>query len=285
MKAEEKNRIRESVRAYVAKYPSQNKAAGSLKGTSAGTLSAILNGHDELISDDMWRNLAAQVGNQVADGGWKIVKTGAFQDIQFAMEDAKAWKNVTWVTGEAGSGKTTAARLYTQEHREVFYILCSEDMHKSDFVRELARVVGLRTEGYTIREMWQRILSDLVQMDAPLVVFDEADKLTEAVFHYFISMYNNLEDRCGIVFLSTDYIEKRIENGLRCKKAGYKEIYSRIGRKYFTLDPATPNDVYAICQANGLTDERGIGNVQQDAQTCGFDFRRVKKSIRRELRG
>ncbi len=284
MKAEEKERIRESLRAYVARYPSQNKAAGSLKGTSAGTVSSILNGRYENISDDMWRNLAAQVGTQPV-GGWQIVETGAFLDIRFALEDAKAWKNVTWVTGEAGCGKTTAARLYAQEQREVFYIQCSEDMHKSDFVRELARVVGLRTEGLTIREMWHRILSDLVQMSSPLVVFDEADKLTEAVFHYFISLYNNLEDRCGVVFLSTDYIEKRIESGLRNKKAGYKEIYSRIGRKYFTLDPATDGDVYAICQANGLVDEKGIGHVLDDARKCDYDLRRVKKSVRRELRG
>ena len=33
----EKNAISESLRAYVAKYPSQTKAAGSLKGVSVGT--------------------------------------------------------------------------------------------------------------------------------------------------------------------------------------------------------------------------------------------------------
>ena len=39
----EKNAISESLRAYVAKYPSQTKAAGSLKGVSVGTVSNILN--------------------------------------------------------------------------------------------------------------------------------------------------------------------------------------------------------------------------------------------------
>ena len=285
MKKTEKDKIRESLRAYVARYPSQNKAVGSLTGTSAGTVSSILNGKDELVSDDMWRRIAAQVGTLQGAGGWQVVETGALLDIRYALEDAKAWKNVTWVTGEAGSGKTTAARLYAQEQREVFYVQCSEDMHKSDFVRELARVVGLRLEGMTLREMWQHILSDLSQMASPLVIFDEADKLTEAVFHYFISLYNNLEDRCGVVFLSTDYIEKRIEQGLRCKKAGYKEIYSRIGRKYYRLDEATDADVLLICQANGLRDERGVERVILDARQSHYDLRRVRKSVRRELRG
>ena len=55
-------------------------------------------------------------------------------------------------------------------------------------------------------------------------------------------MYNKLEDKCGIVFMSTDYIKRRIERGLRYQKPGYKEFYSRIGRKYFELEETTAND-------------------------------------------
>ena len=40
--------------------------------------------------------------------------------------------------------------------------------------------------------------------------------------HYFISLYNKLEEKCGVVFLSTDYIVKRISNGLKYQKPGYK---------------------------------------------------------------
>ena len=57
----EKDAISESLRAYVAKYPSQTKAAGSLKGVSVGTVSNILNGRYENISDEMFRNVASQV--------------------------------------------------------------------------------------------------------------------------------------------------------------------------------------------------------------------------------
>ena len=35
----QKDAIREALRAYVAKYPSQNKAAGRLKNTSVGKIS------------------------------------------------------------------------------------------------------------------------------------------------------------------------------------------------------------------------------------------------------
>jgi len=284
MEQKQKEQIAERLRAYVAKYPSQNKAVGSLKGTSAGTVSSILNGKWELISDEMWRKVGEQVAGAGQEDGWQIVETGAYQEITYAMQDAKMYRNVTWIVGEAGCGKTTTARLFADDHRETFYLQCSEDMHKGEFVREIARLVGIRGEGMTVRELWTAILNDLIQMEAPLMIFDEADKLTESVFHYFISLCNKLEDKCGVVFMSTDYIRKRIENGLRWKKPGYKEFYSRIGRKYFELDDTTVNDVYAICTTNGLHDRKDIDEVIKDAEACDFDLRRVKKSIHRVKR-
>ena len=281
---QEKELIAQQLKQYVAKYPSQNKAVGSLKGTSAGTVSNILNGKWENIGEEMWRKVASQVSTVGSDEGWRIVETGAYQEITYALDDAQLWKNVTWIVGEAGCGKTTTAKIYAEEHKEVFYLQCSEDLHKGEFVREIARLIGIREGACSVRSLWNEILRNLIQMDSPLLVFDEADKLTESVFHYFISLYNKVEDKCGVVFMSTDYIKKRVENGLRWQKPGYKEFYSRIGRKYFELEDTTINDVYAICTANGLTERADIDQVIKEAESCDFDLRRVKKSIHKVKR-
>lgn len=279
----EKDQIRENLRVYTARYASQNKASGSLKSVSVAVISKVLNGKYDNISDEMWRNIASQVA-RVKETGWQIVETPAYQEIQYVLDDAQRWRNVTWVVGEAGCGKTTTAHLYTDKNRDVFYILCSEDMKKGDFVREIAQKAGIRTEGHNIREVWNLILDDIIQMERPLLIFDEADKLTEPVFHYFISMYNKLEDKCGIVFMSTDYIKRRIERGLRYQKPGYKEFYSRIGRKYFELEETTANDVYSICVANGVQDKKKIEEIIRDTEGCDFDLRRVKKAVHRTKR-
>lgn len=276
----EKSQIQECLKQYVSKYPSQNKAAQSLTGISSATLSTLLQGKWENISDDMWRNLSSQLGT-MSSNDWQVVETKAFQEMALVMKDAQAVKNVTWIVGEAGCGKTTTARLYATENSEVFYILCSEDMKKSDFIREIARRIGQRTEGYSIRELLDRIIDDLIQMQAPLLLFDEADKLPERVFHYFIDLYNRLEDKCGIVFFSTSYIKRRMTMGLRYNKCGYNEIHSRIGRKFYELEPTAPHDVYAVCMANGVTDKSRISEVVKDAEAYDFDLRRVKKNIHR----
>lgn len=63
----EKGQIQEYLRQYVSKYPSQNKAAQSLMGTSSATVSSILQGKWENISDDMWRNPRFTVGHRGRD--------------------------------------------------------------------------------------------------------------------------------------------------------------------------------------------------------------------------
>ena len=283
MTLEQKQAIRESLRQYVARFPSQNKAAQSLTGASSATVSTILSGRWNLISDEMWRTVASQV-SACSPSEWQVVETTALREMQFAMEDAQAWRNVTWVVGEAGCGKTTAARLFAEGHNGAFYVLCSEDMKKADFIREVARKIGLRTDGYSLRETLDRIIDELIQTAAPVLLFDEADKLTDRVFHYFIDLYNRLEDRCGIVFFSTSYIKRRMSMGLRYNKCGYNEIHSRIGRKFFEVERTSPQDVYAVCVANGVSDKKRISEVVRDAEAFEFDLRRVRKAVHRVKR-
>lgn len=281
MNKDQKEKIRERLEAYVKRYPSQNKAANSLKGTSAGTISAILNGKWDLIADEMWMKLSSQLD---ASSEWQLCRTAAFDALMFYMQDAKDESNVMWVTGPAGIGKSTAANVFCSGHRDVFMITCSEDMHKSDFIRELASKVGVRATGMTVRETLMTVIDALVKMDRPLLIFDEGDKLTDKVLYYYISLYNALEDKCGMIFLSTNYIQERMRKGLAKGKKGYDEIDSRICRRFVPLDLVDSSEVEAICTANGLLDKAAIRTVKAEAASCGNDLRRVKKSVHKELK-
>ncbi len=274
---EDKNAIRDALSAYCDNYLSRNRAAESLNGVSAATVSTILNSKYTNISDDMFVRIATQIGFSFEH--WALHESETFKDITFVLADAQLYKNVTWVVGDAGCGKTTAAIDYRKKHRNVFYILCSEDMKKSDFVREIAKQVGAPTDGTNLRDMLEYAISMIAFLNNPLLIFDEGDKLTDSVFNYFISIYNRLEGHSGIVFFSTDYIKRRMENGLRYNKKGYKEINSRIGRRFFDLTATTRNDIFAICRANGLTDETEIKKVLKDAEASENDLCRVKRFV------
>lgn len=277
-----KEQVRSALIAYRSNYPTLNRAAESLQGVSSATVSQLCNGKYELISDEMFIRIATQIG--FAFDSWNLHEGKTFKEITFTLSDAQAYKNVTWIVGDAGCGKTTAAIEYRRTHRNVFYILCSEDMRRSDFVREIAKQVGAPTDTTNLRDMLENAISMISFLGNPLLVFDEGDKLTDSVFNYFISIYNRLEGHSGIVFLSTDYIKRRMEAGLRYNKKGYKEINSRIGRRFFDVSPTEQNDIYAICQANNLTDRADIEEVLKDARRSDNDLRRVKRCIHRQKR-
>lgn len=280
MNTEQKNQIRSKLEQYIRRYPSQNKAATSL-GISGATLSAIMNGKYESISDDMWMTLRDKVG---ASTSWQCADTQAFGHLMLYMAAAKVDSSAMWVTGPAGIGKSTAASMYAASNRNVFLLTCSEDMHKSDFVKSLAKLIGVNSVGMTVRETLTTVIETLVTMDHPLLIFDEGDKLTDSVLYYYISLYNGLKDKCGMIFLSTEYMKRRMENGLNRAKKGYDELDSRIGRRFIPLPLIKSNEVATICQINGLEDKSAVATVIKEAAECGNDLRRVRRSIQKEMK-
>ncbi len=258
MTLEDKNNIRARLERYCARYTSQNRAAASLKGVSAGTVSTIINGKFDNISDDMFKKIAAQIaGGRI----WSIAETKQFREITFYLSESQSEKTVGWIVAPAGTGKTKTAEIYTQEHRDVFYLLCARDMSKADFIRELARIMGLNTAGLRVRGILQLIINEATKLNDPLFIFDEADKLNDNVFAYFIDIYNRLRYMVGMVFLSTSHIRKRIDAGLRLDKPGYQEFFSRIGRKFIEVSPVDAHDVASVCMANGVTDKGMIATI------------------------
>lgn len=281
MTTEQKEQIRTRLAEYVKRYPSQNKAANSLKGTSAGTVSSILNGKWDLISDEMWMKVASQLSTS---SEWQLCRTQAFDDLMLFLQDARDESSVMWVTGPAGIGKSTAAETYAKENRNVFVLTCDRSMCNTVFLTELAKTVGIRTAGMNLREKSQAIKKAVVTMEKPLLIFDEADKLKDGVLSNYVDLYNALEDKAGMVFLSTGSVERRILQGVDRGKQGFDELHSRIGRRFVPVSPVSAAEVESICIANGLTGKSAIKTVVSEAHSCGNDLRRVKKSIHKELR-
>jgi hypothetical protein len=265
---------------YCDQYGSRNSAAASLKNVSPSTVSSILNGKWENISDVMWKSVRAQVSPSTGTD-WELVETPTFKDVLFVMRQAQEDRAMIWLTAPAGSGKTATAEYYKAQHKNVIYLLCDEDMKKSSFSIELARAAGMRINTQKpAREKIMQVIDAISEMDSPLLIFDEGDKLSDNLLYYFITIYNHLKNKAGIVFLSTNYMQKRMQNGLNRNWKGYQELDSRIGRKFYEAEEPTANDVYAICKANGVRGEKEINEIVKDASRYEFDLRRVDRKVR-----
>lgn len=278
MTNQDKQQIVTALQEYCNKMNSQNKAAIAL-GVSSAVVSRMLNGEWKLIKDEMWRKVAGGCGYSSAE--WNIVETKDFQTLMVLYKDAQKNGNAMAIIGRAGSGKTMAARQYCKGNKTAFHLCCNEYWNKKMFMQELLSTMGCDWSGYTTADMISAIIKKIKSLNKPLLILDEADKLNDNVLYFFITIYNALEDdlgtlNCGLILQATNYLEKRINRGVKLNRKGYNEVYSRICRRFVPLYGLSDRDITMVCQANGISDNKQIREIIADSER---DLRRVRRSI------
>lgn len=273
MRKLEKQTIVERLIEFCDQKGSQAKAAAALKVSNA-TVSQMINGNWELIKDEMWRTVSNGIGMQ--GGNWATVATGGYKRMTSVLEDAQENSLVMAVIGDAGCGKTQAIEHYVKNHRNAYHLQCAEYWNKKNFLQNLCQQMGMRNTYGTVYDLIEDIVRELEKEDRPLIIVDEADKLSDVVLYFFITFYNRLEDHCGIVLCATGYLKKRIIAGERNERKGFAEIHSRVGRNFIGMPQTTSEDIAAICEANGVDDPNAINTI---CKKSDFDLRRVKRLV------
>jgi DNA transposition AAA+ family ATPase len=258
---------------------SLNDLSAQIGGVSAGYLSQILNSKWEAISDDMWARIGAFVG--YTNETWNLVETRNFKMLSSLIKDSMDFATIYGITGEAGCGKTSTASHIAATTKGVYHVVCEEHLNKTQFLRKILRSMGRSSADMSAVEMLDAIQTHLNSQNGQVLILDEADKLTDNVFIYLVSLANNLEDRCGLIIMATSHLSKRLRHGIEYNKKGYNEIWSRIGRRFLNLEAPSVKDMIAIAKANGITDESQINSIVKDASE---DIRRVKRLVHKHKR-
>ncbi len=269
----EKERILVELERYIDLKGSQNKASKMLD-ISPASLSKIVARQWETISDSMWRLLGAKLG--LGRTTWETVETIGYKKMTAFLDDAKYGCQVLGVVGSAGCGKTKAIKDYEMSNKDVYNISCSEYFSRKVFLGKLYQAMGGSPAGLNTAELVDNITNELKSKEYPLIVLDEADKLKDNVLQFLISLYNALDEQCGIILCATPFLEKRINRGVQNERCGYAEVRSRMGKKFQHLPQPSIEDVALICRANGLEDDNTIRQVYED---CEGDIRRVKRIL------
>lgn len=269
----EKQDIQKLVAAFVYKHESQAKAAKMLK-VSDATLIAIKKGDWDLISDQMWRSIGKQVGLSKREE-WNIIETQGFLEIQNILNDAQETSSMFAFSAQEGGGKDTAVKYYRSQNRNVYVVNCSEYFNKKTFLSRILGAMGKDTTG-NISELMNRIIEEALKQELPIIIFNEADKLSDAILHFLITLYNEMEDRCAIILAATSYLSKRIQRGRDLRRKGYAELYSRCGRRIIEIEPTSFEEVQAICEANGIDNPEFIHRINNEYQG---DLRRLSRIV------
>lgn len=264
---------------FVNQKGSQKKASVHLN-ISNGTISKILANEWEGISGDMWRKISAIVGRNTKQ--WAVLdEVSTTQKLLKLLDESQQLSMVFGITANAGSGKSQAIELFVNTHENAFSVSCNEYMEEKDFILEVFRSMGLEPNSTRVYPMTRELINILKKTQLPVLILDEADKLKNRVLNFFITFYNDLEGICGINLIATSYLEKRIKTGAQINRKGFREIYSRLGKRFISLGDVNYSDVANICIANGVSDEETILKIFNNADN---DLRRVKRRVIAEQR-
>ncbi|THU36899.1 ATP-binding protein [Niastella caeni] len=204
---------------------------------------------------------------------WAIAPTSVYNKLVAYFGDAQRHpKGIHALVINASMGKSITVKAFAEQNNSVYYVCCHRHMPIRLLLRDMLRCMGKDSSG-TIAEMLDNLVRNLEKDNDPLFIIDEVDKLKDEVLEMFVDLENKLHNKCGLVFIATPYLKKRIELGVSRNKRGFAELYSRMKKIFWDLTPAKQEfkkDVSLICKANGVSNEQVITEMYNK---CEFDLR------------
>jgi DNA transposition AAA+ family ATPase len=274
MTIEQKQQIEIQFKAKAERLGLSMEKAAINAGTKGSTISQVFSGKYGANDEGIYKLLSLWVGN---NDNWNIAHTRNFKLITGLLEDAHMNSNSYLIIGSEGRGKTGTFKYYADNYRNAILLRCDEFWNRKKFLAELLTRLGKTSGGMSLADMIDSAISHIISLESTIIIMDEADKLSDQVLCMFISLYNRLEDSdVGLVMAGTQYLENRIRKGVNNQKRGYREVWSRLGRKSVELVETGHKDVEAICRANGIDDADTIASIFKN---CEGDLRRVKKLV------
>lgn len=275
----EKDTIKAALKIHVDKDGTNNTA--KLLKVSSAIISQICGGKYESISDKMFLKIAKQIGCTFKGHVWNIVPTTVQLELEQLLTEAKEDAAVHAICAKQGSGKTETLKKFEAENKHVFLIRCGDYHNRKTFLEDILHSMAKSSEGLTVNDMVKTVVKAIKEMQDPIIILDEVDKLSNQGLYFFITFFNLLEDVCALILIATKYFFEKMEIGVKNNKKGYREIESRYGGRIIELSENTNEDYARIMRANYVTDEKEIQRIADD---CNGDIRRVKKLVRAYLR-
>lgn len=271
----EKDTIKAALKIHVDKDGTNNTA--KLLKVSSAIISQICGGKYETISDKMFLKIAKQIGCTLKGRVWNVVSTTVQIELEKYLTDAKEDAAVHAICAKQGSGKTETLKKFEAENENVFIIRCGDYHNRKTFLEDILHCMAKSSEGLTVNDMVKAVVKNIKEMQDPIIILDEVDKLSNQGLYFFITFFNLLEDVCALILIATKYFFEKMKIGVEKNKKGYREIESRYGGRIIELSENTNEDYARIMRANDVNDEEEIQKIADD---CNGDIRRIKKLVR-----
>jgi DNA transposition AAA+ family ATPase len=243
-------------------HTSQAQVARQI-GVSDATIINIRRGNWELISEAM----IAKIRAHFRLDGWQVRNTHNFSAITKLCEDAKSNKRMLAVAGYTGAGKTTALRHYAQNNPDTYYMLATVMNTRKTFLESICRAMGINIP-FRMSEIIAAIIEKMNSAKAPLLIIDDAGKLSHTCLRLIQVIYDETEYSAGIVLSGTEFLKEEIERASRRNAQGFRELKRRIAY-WQPLRRPTASIIGTICKDFGIDDSSAVEYIYRNAKDYG----------------
>lgn len=259
MEKKEKNieLARQRIKAYCDQKGMSRADLAVKIGVSASVLSAIENGKENSVSEAMARKILAALSPCMGD----IIQTGDFVCLFKSCDFARKERAMIGIIGDTGTGKTTAMRAYAENSRNTYAVTFEKSMNPRRFFAALLREMGVSYEG-NINDMVNRIAGEINKAESPLVIVDEAGKITHPIMLHLHDLREKTKGNCGVVLVGMPYFRTNLEKAANRGKEGAAEFLRRINI-WARFDGLTPKEAKFAAETFGVTDEDEIKRLSK----------------------
>lgn len=232
-----KNKVRDTLMAVRANYDGTDHAFSIKHKINYSYFSQIKNGKVDVgMSDGKWIALARDLGVGAHDRKWNTARTDVFNQIEEEISHCQENSQAMILVDDCGIGKTYTAKYLSRTRRNCFYIDASQARSKFQFVKTLAKALGIDHGGKTA-DVKENIKYFLKVIEKPLIIIDEAGDLEYNTLLDVKEFWNATEGACGWYMMGADGLHAKIEKGISNKKVGYRELFSRFSSNYSRCVP------------------------------------------------
>ena len=198
---------------------------------------------ERIISDTEWIRLGREFSVKLHEDNWKVAKTTVYLQIQDNLNFCKELSRSMVLVDDCGIGKTFCTKHIIRTMKNTFYVDCSQAKSKQLFIRLLAKTVGLDNKGkyYDVLANLKYYITTLAQ-SKPLIILDEAGDLEYTAFLELKGIWNATDGICGWYMMGADGLRDKIDKGIKNKKVGFAEIFSRFSDEFIKLVPQGKSD-------------------------------------------
>ena len=216
-------------------------------GLNPSVFSRLKNGEmADLIGNEKWISIAQRLQIGINRPNWIVAKTEVYRNVEHDALICQNHSRSLIVVDNPEIGKSFCIKhLCSTSLKNAFYIDCSQCKDKQSFIRSIAKTIGIDSSGI-LREVKERLKYTLRMIERPLIVLDEAGDLEYKALLEFKEFWNATEGVCGWYLIGADGLAKKIQDGIKSRKVGFRELFSRLGSNFMKIVPTTPHEQKAF---------------------------------------